>query len=93
MASTKIEALRDISATLGLVRDIEEEPAGHDCFTHEVPLVARRVETINGWVAVIVCPEFNGDCANDPNAAPMNIEAPKADKPTSPIKAKGNGSF
>ena len=94
---TKLEVLRDLSATLGFDRNIEQVPAEYDCPVHETPTIEHHVETISGWQAVLSCPAYDGSCRYDPNADPMQIEQPagkhgKDDKDSGDAEAKAVSS-
>jgi hypothetical protein len=93
---TRLELLRDLSAEFGFVRQIEQDPAGYDCPSHETPVIEHRVETIGGWQAIEVCPAFDGSCGYDPNAQPMQIEPPESDDgkaKATPSQPRNSGGF
>ena len=95
---TRLEVLHATNAVFGLVTDIETVPTELECPAHELPLTMQRLNTVNGWQGITVCPGFDGTCRYDPNGHPAPVPAPDAEDAaagprTGPAANRTTGGF
>ena len=77
--STTVDAMRAMSATLGMPGDVHETLSGRQCVTHDIELVWVSTRTLAGWQGHDVCPNHaEGGCRYDGTTALEASEKPQA---------------
>lgn len=76
MDGSPLSFMEQMSAEMGFPPQRREVDGPYPCPTHGVMLRTAQVGTFAGWYESTWCPDFDGTCGYDPNAAAAHIDVP-----------------